>query len=456
MADPQPPDTTVYEDVLARWRSGRIRLFAILWTTYASLFLCRANLSAAKSTLETAVGLTKARQGYLDFLFKGAYAAGQWIGGALGDKFGGRVMIVVGVTGGAVMCCCFGFSKSFAAFALFWTVNGFLQSVVWPGVTKCFANWFPPRLRGKLHTVLCSSYLIGPAVTLVFTGYLLDHLPWQQAFIIPSGLLVIVALIAYAWASESPQKVGLPSLETLDQMYGSHKAGEVAEVEHTEEDQHDHHLGFRYTLKRTLANPRVWCLAGAFLCIDIVRHGAFDWLPRYFSDVDPNMRITSVAFRSWTVPLGGVLGSVAAGWCTDRFFGSRRVPLVCILLAWVALLLFIWARYSAALSDYGGAYLSLLGFFIFAPQVLIVGPLVMDLATRKAAGSASGIIGSIGYAGAAAMSAVTGQILDRFARAANPMGGWDLLFHIWAGAALLAALLLLPLWRFRPGEEKYF
>ena len=233
MNDEQRPETTVYEDVLLRWRRGRIRLFGILWTTYAALFLCRANLSAAKSTLEAAVGLTRARQGYLDFFFKGAYAAGQWLGGVLGDKFGGRVMIVIGVTGGAMMSACFGFSKSFVAFALFWIVNGFFQSLVWPGVTKCFANWFPPRLRGKLHTVLCSSYLIGPAITLVFTGYLLDHLPWQQSFIIPAGILAIVALVAYAWASESPQKVGLPSLETLDTMYGHRKAGEIAEVEHT-------------------------------------------------------------------------------------------------------------------------------------------------------------------------------------------------------------------------------
>ena len=122
----------------------------------------------------------------------------------------------------------------------------------------------------------------------------------------------------------------------------------------------------------------------------------------------------------------------------------------------VAGLLFVWARYAEALADYAGAYLALMGVFIFAPEVLIVGPLVMDLATRKAAASASGIIGTIGYAGAALMSMVSGEILDRYDVAGRPMAGWHVLFHIWAGAALLSALLILPLWRFRPGEERYY
>ena len=458
MSDVTPPEATVYEDVLARWRRGRARVYAVLWSTYAAFYLCRANLSPAKSTLEAAVGLNKAQQGRLDFLFKGGYAAGQWLGGVLGDKFGGRVMLATGAMGGALMCAGFGFCKSFWGFALFWLLNGVVQSIAWPGVSKCFANWFPPRLRGKLHGLLCSSYMLGPAVTLLVTGAILDHLDWQYAFWIPAGVLFAFGLAAAAWADESPQKAGLPALERLERLDRNAKNGDVEEETPAEndEDSHDHHLGFRYTLRRTLANPRIWCAGLAFLCVDIARHGTFDWLPRYFSELHPNMRITDVAWRTWTIPLGGAFGAAIAGWSTDRLFGSRRVPTVCMLLAAVGALSLAWARHAELLAPYAPAYLAMLGFCMYAAQALIVGPLAMDLATRKAAASASGIIGTIGYGGAAIMAAVSGEILERYETMGRAMVGWHVLFYIWAAAAFLGVVCLLPLWKFRPGEGEYY
>jgi sugar phosphate permease len=454
MAESPSQDNTVYEDILARWRRGRRRVFAMLYVTYGAFYLCRANLSPAKSTLEKLVGLNKARQGYLDFLFKAGYAAGQWIGGLLGDRYGGRWMVGLGAIGGALMCAAFGLSSTFWAFALFWVLNGVVQSVGWPGITKTFANWFPPRVRGRLHAALSSCYQIGPAVALVLTGAILDHFSWQAAFVMPAGVLFALGAVFAVWSRDSPQQAGLPSLERLEKLRSDSEEGEAPEA--TEEDLRDRHLGYRYTLRRTAANPRIWCLALAFLCIDIARHGTFDWLPRYFSDLDPDMKITNVALRAWTVPLGGSVGAVLAGWATDRLFGARRVPLAVFLLAVVGVLILMWARYAGLIAAHSHLFLTAMGFFIYAPQVLIVGPIAMDLATRKASASATGLVGTVGYAGAALMSIASGHILDSYQQAGNPMGGWHLLFSIWAGAAFLAVLFMLPLWRLRPGEEQYY
>ncbi|MBM3474398.1 MAG: MFS transporter [Armatimonadetes bacterium] len=458
MGDAAPNDTTVYEDLLARWKRGRIRLFSVLWLTYAAFYLSRSNLSPAKSTLEKAVGLTKAEQGYLDFLFKGGYAAGQWLAGVFGDRYGGRLLLAVGAVGGALMCMGFGLSSTFGAFAVFWVLNGLIQSIAWPGVTKCFANWFPPRLRGKLHGLLCSCYQVGPAVALIVAGSLLDRHGWRAAFFVPAGVLLTFGVIAAILVRESPQRAGLPSLERLDGIHHIHRLGAPDEPPNhdAEDDDHDRHLGYRYTLRRTLANPRIWCVCFALLCIDIARHGTFDWLPRYFSELYPNMPITHVALRTWTVPLGGIAGAALAGWATDHFFGSRRAPLVAVLLAIVGTLLLLWARYSDLIAAHSHLYLLVMGFFIYAPQVLIIGPLTMDLATRKAAASASGIVGTFGYGGAALMSIASGEILERAALAGDPMAGWRTLFSIWYIAAFLGVLFVLPLWRFRPGEEQYY
>jgi len=457
MADAGADETTVYDSLLRRWKRTRAGLLAVLWACYGSLYFCRSNLPAAKSTLERKLGLGKAEQGYLDFLFKGGYAAGQWLGGVLGDRYGGRVMLALGAVGGALMCAGFGLSRHFLAFALFWAMNGFWQSLAWPGVTKCFANWFPPRLRGKLHPLLASAYQIGPAVALVATGVVLDRFEWPAAFLMPAGGLLMMGVVAALFVRESPQRIGLPPLERLDRLdRNAHGHLDEAPPDDPEEDSHDRHLGYRYTLRRTIANPRLWYVALAYLCIDIARHGTFDWLPRYFSDLYPNMPITNVALRAWTVPLGGTVGAMVAGWVTDRFFASRRVPLIAALLATVGVLMLVWARYGDRFAAQAHFYLLVMGFFIYAPQVLIIGPLTMDLATRKAAASASGIVGTVGYGGAALTSILAGEILQRYQIAGDPLGGWHLLFGLWAAAAFLGVLCVLPLWRFRPGGEQYY
>ena len=156
------------------------------------------------------------------------------------------------------------------------------------------------------------------------------------------------------------------------------------------------------------------------------------------------------------MPLGGAAGAILAGWATDRLFGARRVPLAVCLLAAVGALILVWARYASVIAGHSHLFLTAMGFFIYAPQVLIVGPIAMDLATRKASASATGLVGTVGYAGAAVMSVVSGQVLNAYQQAGNPMGGWHVLFNIWAVAAFLAVLLMLPLWNLRPGEGEYY
>jgi sugar phosphate permease len=451
------PEPTVYEQVLAGWRRGRRRVFAALYVTYAGFYLCRSNLGAAKSTLETAVRLNKARQGDLDFLFKIGYAVGQFIAGQLGDRYGGRVMIAIGAIGGAIMCAAFGFSDEFPAFALFWVLTAIFLSFGWPAVTKTFANWFPMRARGRLQTALSSSYQVGPALAWLLVGALLDHHGWRSAFLVPAAILAVLGVVYAIVSRNAPQQAGLPPVERLEGMEanGFETVAEEVEREFHPEDLQDQHLGFRFTLRRTLADWRVWCVAFAYLGVDIARHGTLDWLPRYFGELAPNMKMTGVTSRAMVLPLAGGVGAMLAGWATDRFLGARRVPLTVVLLVLVSAAILLWARAGNALTARANVYLAAMGLLIYAPQVLLVGPIALDLSTRKASASATGFIGSIGYGGSAVMALIAGRILEAHARAGDPLRGWQTLFGLWAAAALAAAVLLLPLWRLRPGGEEY-
>lgn len=85
-----------------------------------------------------------------------------------------------------------------------------------------------------------------------------------------------------------------------------------------------------------------------------------------------------------------------------------------------------------------------IGFLIYGP-VMLIGLHALELAPKKAAGTAAGFTGLFGYlGGSVAASAIVGFTVDYF--------GWDGGFGVMIGGSLLAVLLLLVVMR---GEKKH-
>jgi hypothetical protein len=129
-----------------------------------------------------------------------------------------------------------------------------------------------------------------------------------------------------------------------------------------------------------------------------------------------------------------------SGWATDRFFGSRRAPVMCILLATLGVLSL---AYDAAVRHSAIATMLMLvpiGFCIIGPQVLLVGTAPADLAHRGTSAAAAGFVNFMGYMGAAMGDVVTGY----YSSAAH--GGWQRAIYLWAVWAFAAAIVTGCLW----------
>lgn len=88
-----------------------------------------------------------------------------------------------------------------------------------------------------------------------------------------------------------------------------------------------------------------------------------------------------------------------------------------------------------------------LGFFTYAPHVLVVTRLPMLLGTRKGTASVTGFIDMMGYVGAT----VTGIATAVF----TGMGGWNMAFTFWAVGAFGSAMALVLLWNLKKKKETY-
>jgi sugar phosphate permease len=76
-------DTTTHDALWARWQR---RIFVTSWITYASFYLGRVNLAVALPALQDQFGWAKAQAGLIDSAFFWAYAVGQLVNGAFGDR----------------------------------------------------------------------------------------------------------------------------------------------------------------------------------------------------------------------------------------------------------------------------------------------------------------------------------------------------------------------------------
>jgi sugar phosphate permease len=198
---------------------------------------------------------------------------------------------------------------------------------------------------------------------------------------------------------------------------------------------------------RTLSNPSLWIVAGSFLFLDINRYGFINWLPNYLTE--QHLQNSSQLLEQFLLivkicilPLGGSVGVIVAGWATDRFFGSRRAPVIVIFLVLLGLLSaafpYVPTHNTAAMI----VVVALIGFCTYGPHILMVGHAAQDFGKKSNAAGAAGFIDALGYVGASLAGAPAGWMIDKF--------GYTAAFVAFGGMALFGALLACVIWTVNP------
>src|ERR1700722_8697085 len=86
-----------------RWSYWRFRIFVAAWALYACYYFCRKNFSVVMPMMARTSHYNNFDLANAVFVFSLAYVVGQFTSGALGDRFGGRL---VGSAGGFISAAC--------------------------------------------------------------------------------------------------------------------------------------------------------------------------------------------------------------------------------------------------------------------------------------------------------------------------------------------------------------
>lgn len=424
------------EDVKKKLNYWRKRVFISLWITYASFYLCRVNISIAIPGILEEYSLTKTAMGAILTALFFAYAVGQFINGQLGDKFGARKLITFGAIISAILNLIFPILPGIVSLlALVWGINGYFQSMGWSPSTKTVANWFPIKMRGKITGLFGSCYQFGNAASWALAGFVVGIFGWRFAFWVPAILFIAVAIQWFINGRDAPEELGLPTVEDC------HEG-----VMEMKERQKDEHLGFKYTIKTVLSNPRIWMVGFSLFGLNIIRYGFMDWAPTYMFEVE-KATISTAAYKALAIPLAGSLGALFAGWASDKFFQSRRAPIMVIMLIGLMGLTILYPQLKHYHWIWSLICLIVIGFTTYGPHVMICATIPMDYASRKAAASAAGFIDGFGYFGASLTGVISGFLVDHY--------GWNAAFYFWVVGVFLAIVLMSFQWKYRPEKGKY-
>ncbi len=390
-------------------RRARRVAFALSWLAYASYYVGRKGFSVTKSAIASALGLGTPMLALIDTAFLGAYAAGQVPSGLAADRIGARRLLALGMLGSAAACAGFGSASSAAALLLAFGCNGLAQSTGWPGTTKAMAEHTSLLERGRVMGLWSTCYQIGGIAATTLAAFLLARFGWRAAFRVPAMWLAAVALVIFAWLPGPPGGTGTST---------SGGDGEA-----------------RKRARRALLRSRLmYGYCACYFCLKLIRYSLLFWLPFYLHTAVGFGEVES-GYLSTSFEIGGVAGSMGLGYLSDRFGGSRSSAALLSLLGLAGALL-LYARLGAAAAPLHFASMALVGALLYGPDSLLSGAAAQDAGGPHAAATAVGLVNGVGSVGALMQGALM-VLVQRVL-------GWNALFYVFFGLALLAAACLVP------------
>lgn len=436
-------DQALIDKTYAQWR---MRIFLSMFFGYIVFYTCRKNISVALPAIQEALGYNAVELGLLGSSLYFSYAAGKFINGIISDNTNAKRILPSALFISAlvnilfVLCAHFVTPGKVSIFGLppvsillwllafFWGINGWFQSMGFPPIAKNLSYWFANKERGVKWSLWSSSHEVGTYISVVLSGFLITHYGWESVFYVPAIFAIIFCFFFYKNLQDKPISMGLPDIE-------KYKDPDYVEPVKTssEEDNYTYSDIFK---KYIIKNPTVWLLAIAYIFVYVVRYGSIDWLVMYQVDMK-HYTIAEAAKRLSFLPLVGVLGTIGAGFVSDKFFRGKRAPVNIICLILLAINIYLFKVNPYPILDY--VYISAIGVFTCGPQVLIGGLSAVESSSKKVASAVTGFCGMFGYIGAILSGVGTGFIIQKFS--------WNSAINFWILSALISLGICLILLR---------
>ena len=432
-------DKVPEENIDSTYKSLRSKTFWGATIAYSLYYVCRMSINVVKQPLIDEGVLTAGELGLIGSALLFVYAVGKFLNGFIADYCNIRRFMATGLFISALANLILGVLGLFklpaflifAVFALLWGVNGWVQSMgSAPGVIS-LSRWFPQSKRGSYYSLFSTSPYIGEFISYNVLALVVGWLGWQSGFIVAAvGGLIGTALIMF-FVSDTPESKGLPSVQVL--------SGE----DMTSKDKQP----TKELQKMILKHPGIWVIALSSAFIYITKYAIAGWGVLYLQ----KQHAFSLEEASQVIAFSaifGILGTVLAGWLSDRVFkGDRAKPAVLSgILSSLSLFLFLFVGGGFLMNIF---YVSLFSLSVGVLYCIVAGLMAVDIVPRKATGAALGVVGISSYIAAGLQDITSGYLIQGYMTTVDGVDTYNFgpVSWFWIVASVISFVLPVLNWK---------
>ena len=432
-------DKVPEENIDSTYKSLRSKTFWGATIAYSLYYVCRMSINVVKQPLIDEGVVTAGELGLIGSALLFVYAVGKFLNGFIADYCNIRRFMATGLFISALANLILGVLGLFklpallvfVMFALLWGLNGWVQSMgSAPGVIS-LSRWFPQSKRGSYYSLFSTSPYIGEFISYNVLALVVAWLGWQSGFIVAAVAgLVGTALIMF-FVSDTPESKGLPSVQVL--------SGE----DMTSKDKQP----TKELQKMILRHPGIWVIALSSAFIYITKYAIAGWGVLYLQ----KQHAFSLEEASQVIAFSaifGILGTVLAGWLSDKVFkGDRAKPAVLSgILSSLSLFLFLFVGGGFLMNIF---YVSLFSLSVGVLYCIVAGLMAVDIVPRKATGAALGVVGISSYIAAGLQDITSGYLIQGYMTTVDGVDTYNFgpVSWFWIVASVISFVLPVLNWK---------
>jgi len=392
-------------------------LFGLCWAVYFISYIGRMNYSAAMPDIISSGWLTITQAGSLSTVFFICYAGGQFINGFLGDRIKPENLVFAGLSLSAVANMLIPFAPGYAFALLFWAINGYVLSMLWPPIIRIFADMLDERTMVKCGIHITSSMAAGSLCAYLLASVMIRLLGWRAMFFAASVLLFITSIV---W------RLVFARIKKRREKYGVTYTLAASEPEKDSKPASSQSGFIRYLLG-----------SGIFvLLLPVAIHGAIKdgvtaWIPTMLAQTFTVPAYTAVLAVS-ILPIFNLSGAYMAGFVLKRWIKNE------ILCAAFFFLTALMGIAGIILAGSINILLTVVFFSVITASILAVNVLMINLVPLRfhlmgRTATVSGMFNAAAYVGSATAAAGIGWIVSGF--------GWNVVMPCFAVLVIAAGII---------------
>lgn len=431
------PDLPVVRDqasIDAMFRKHRLRVMLAITLGYGVIYTCRLALGVVKKPLIDEGVFTPVELGMIGSALYYAYAIGKLTNGFLADHANMKRFLAFAFLLTALCNFAMGLTTAVWTAVVIWGLNGWFQSFGAPGGVVAMTAWFSNRERGRAYGIWSTAHSIGEGLTFIGVGSVVAWLGWRYGYFVPALFGLGAAAMMYWLVQDRPRTIGLPTVnDWKGDRYEDKERPDIKSV-----------LGLQLSILRI---PAIWVLCLSAATIYVTRYAINSWGILYLQE-DRGLSLPMAGTVLMVSTLAGIAGAIAYGFISDKWFDARRPPanLLFAILEIGGLLLFFYGPNTMPVLITG---MVLFGMGLTGLVTALGGLFAVDIAPKRVAGAAMGVIGIFSYIGAGVQEYISGKLIQQGMVVVGDARTYDFgpVILFWVGASVLSMLLAASLWR---------